>query len=330
MSAGSLVSYAQNAEDVVLWRALQHVANGHYVEVGANHPRTDSVTRLFYERGWSGITIEPLEDFVALHREQRPRDIQLQVAVTADDESESVVLHAIPGTGLSSIVDVVGERSKLAGHEVEDLIVPAMTLERVFADVGWADKPIHFMLIDVEGAEAETLSGLDLQAHRPWVIVVEATQPNSSKPTHDDWESDLVAAGYSFCLFDGLSRFYIADEHREEMAATLSYPACVLDDYIPARFDDELRRTAEQLHATSAELERQVMHWKRTALVEWADEIAADGQAKADAARLNVELAAVHDSTSWRLTEPLRGARRAMGRTRRTMGRIRRAMGRIR
>ena len=291
------------------------MANGHYVDVGANHPRSDSVTRLFYEQGWSGITIEPLDEFVELHREQRPRDVQLQVAITAGDQ-DSVTLHAVHGTGLSSTVDVVGERNRLAGREVDDVPVPARTLEQVFADVGWADKPIHFMVIDVEGAEVDALRGLDFSVHRPWVLVVEATQPNSTQQTHDRWEPGVIAAGYTFCLFDGLSRFYVADEHREELAASLGYPACVLDDFVPARFDDELRRTADRLHAATVELERQVVHWKYTALVEWADEIAADERVKADAARLNGELAAVHSSTSWRVTKPLRGIRRVIGRIR--------------
>ena len=55
----SIVSYSQNFEDVMLWRALKDVENGFYIDVGANHPAIDSVTKLFYENGWSGINIEP-------------------------------------------------------------------------------------------------------------------------------------------------------------------------------------------------------------------------------------------------------------------------------
>lgn len=55
-----LISYAQNHEDIMLWRALKSVQNGFYVDVGANDPVLDSVTKLFYDRGWSGINIEPL------------------------------------------------------------------------------------------------------------------------------------------------------------------------------------------------------------------------------------------------------------------------------
>ena len=39
------VSYEQNFEDVMLWRALKHVENGFYIDVGANDPTTESVTK---------------------------------------------------------------------------------------------------------------------------------------------------------------------------------------------------------------------------------------------------------------------------------------------
>jgi len=313
MSDGRFISHAQNAEDVVLWRALQHVANGHYVEVGANHPHVDSVTRAFYDRGWSGITIEPLEEFAALHRGERPRDTLLQLAIS-DHSADSITLHSVPGSGLSSTVDAVGERHRITGRDVEDVAVRARTLDQVFIDAGWADKPIHFMVIDVEGAEGAVLRGLDLRAHRPWILVVEATEPNSTEPTHSGWEPTLIAAGYTFCLFDGLSRFYVADEHRELLGPRLSYPACVFDDFTSAQ-SNELQQTVEQLGSTVSEVERQLISWRHKALVEWA-EIAATAVRESEADRLSRELEALQNSVSWRVTEPIRGARRAIGRLR--------------
>lgn len=55
----SFISYAQNYEDVMLWRALKHIANGFYIDVGAAWPDKHSVTKAFYDRGWRGINIEP-------------------------------------------------------------------------------------------------------------------------------------------------------------------------------------------------------------------------------------------------------------------------------
>lgn len=49
------ISYAQNFEDVMLWRALKHVKNGLYIDIGAHDPVICSVSLAFYERGWRGV-----------------------------------------------------------------------------------------------------------------------------------------------------------------------------------------------------------------------------------------------------------------------------------
>ncbi len=61
----TFISYAQNFEDVMLWRALKHVERGFYIDVGAFSPDLDSVTRAFSERGWRGINIEPNPHYLA-------------------------------------------------------------------------------------------------------------------------------------------------------------------------------------------------------------------------------------------------------------------------
>ena len=97
-----IVSYAQNFEDVMLWRALKHVSNGFYVDVGANDPCVDSVTRLFYEHRWYGINIEPLsQHFIDLQR-ARPRDINLQCA--AGPELGSLEIWECGVRGLSCLL----------------------------------------------------------------------------------------------------------------------------------------------------------------------------------------------------------------------------------
>ena len=74
MSSG-FVSYAQNFEDVMLWRALSHVDCGFYIDIGAHHPTIDSVSLAFYERGWTGIDVEPVP--CLLYTSPSPRDSNL-------------------------------------------------------------------------------------------------------------------------------------------------------------------------------------------------------------------------------------------------------------
>ena len=64
MTATEFISYAQNAEDVVLWRTLGHVPCGSYVDVGAADPTADSVTRGSMKR-WRGVNVEPVQSPLA-------------------------------------------------------------------------------------------------------------------------------------------------------------------------------------------------------------------------------------------------------------------------
>lgn len=308
-----MISYAQNGEDVVLWRALGGVSAGRYVEVGANHPRDDSATRAFYDRGWSGITIEPVPYFADLQRAERPRDHLVQAAITNTSRGQ-ITLHVVAGTGLSTIVDAVSDRHADAGIDHVDLLVPTLRLDDVLAESGWAGEEIHFMLIDVEGAERDVLQSVDLSRWRPWVLVVEATEPNSTVTTHSDWEPQLLAQGYEYCLFDGVSRFYVAAEKADLLRAPLSYPACVLDNYHTLSLTTTLQERQELLDQTA--------HWRTIALTGWADAVSQGvgvspntGQ-DAELEHALTQLVAMKGTLSWRLTRPLRGVRRVSDRVR--------------
>jgi FkbM family methyltransferase len=220
------ISFAQNLEDVVLWRALGDVAAGTYVDVGAADPTIDSVTRAFYERGWSGLNVEPVPEYVDRLRAARPRDVTIDAC--AGDGPGRADLAAVAGTGLSTLVASVRSEIEADGYGVETLEVRVDNLDALLVEAGFEGRDIHFMKIDVEGFEGEVIKGIDLRRWHPWVLVVEATHPRTGRPTHETWEPVVLESGYHLCLFDGLNRFYAAPEH-PELVERLSYPACVLD-----------------------------------------------------------------------------------------------------
>jgi hypothetical protein len=51
----TFISYAQNYEDVMLWRCFKGLDDGFFIDVGAHDPDVESVTKAFYESGWTGI-----------------------------------------------------------------------------------------------------------------------------------------------------------------------------------------------------------------------------------------------------------------------------------
>lgn len=312
MPDAPFISYAQNGEDVVLWRALHSVVDGRYVEVGANDPTKFSISRSFYDRGWSGITIEPVPSFAALHREARPRDIQVEAAATSMPVDE-ITLHAIPETGLSTLVDDISERHGAAGFEHADIVVAARRLDSILEENHYEDVEIHFLVVDVEGAEADALRSIDLTRWRPWVLVIESTAPLTTEQSHTEWEDSVLAAGYVYCLFDGISRFYVAAEHADELGSKLSYPACVLDPY--TRISDlegaeHTARTIADKDDQIAVLTRQVLHWRSHALRNWASSNTQIDRPAELESHYRAEMAAMENTLSWRVTRPLRGARR--------------------
>ena len=130
-----------------------------------------------------------------------------------------------------------------------------MTLNQILDK--YSNGPVHFMNIDVEGAELDVLQGLALSIWRPWIILVEATSPTTEIPAFEKWESLIVSADYQFAYFDGLNRFYVAKEHSELLAA-FHAPPNIFDHYVLSRqMDDQQKLEAKEnvIQAQNRELE---------------------------------------------------------------------------
>jgi len=221
----SFRSYAQNQEDVALWRALGHIEGGHYVEVGAYHPIIKSTSYAFYERNWSGILIEPQSEYCKMSKLIRPRDDVIKSAVGSSVASRTP-LYRISGGTRSTIQAALAHQ--YGAFEIEE--VPCTTLNDILKHKAWAYKDFHFLVLDVEGAETAALEGLDLSVFRPWVLIVEAIDPWTKADTSAVWENLILSQEYVFSHFDGVSQFFVAHEHREILSRL--YPACSTDKYI--------------------------------------------------------------------------------------------------
>ncbi len=244
------ICFSQNREDIVLWRALDGIVGGTYIEVGANHPKHASVSRSFYDAGWSGLLIEPSPEWHDLIRAERPRDVF--VGLAASEKKGTTKFTQVEGTGYSSSkIDPLVSKFDRSLRVVE-IEVHTDRLDNIVSDYLPGVDQVHFMLIDVEGAESEVLKGFSFTEVRPWILVVESTLPDSTVQNHAEWEYLLQEANYEFCLFDGLNRFYVAVEHAD-LRPLLSYPACVLDKgflmadtvYLESRLAESESRLAE-------------------------------------------------------------------------------------
>jgi FkbM family methyltransferase len=243
------ISNSQNREDIILSGFFKDVEQGFYVDVGANHPDILSITKYFYDRGWSGINIEPNAHLYKLIKKQRQRDINLNIG--AADKPGELVLREYPGgDGLSTFSketqaqyqkdESVYKKNTL---DYEDYKVSVKPLKQIFEEHKVAT--INFMNIDVEGFEYNVIKGNDWSKYRPQVICVEANH------IAQDWRPMLEKARYELVFFDGLNNYYVAAEHHY-MADSFSYVDTVLlgEPVVGASFHNELMGVLAQLNKT--------------------------------------------------------------------------------
>ena len=299
-----LTSYAQNFEDVILWRALKQIGAGFYIDVGAQDPIEDSVSLGFYEKGWRGVHVEPTLHYAERLRAARPDEAVIQAAVAAG--AGLLHFYEVVETGLSTGDKAQADQHRAAGFTVRETDVPSMPLGALLDR--FADQPVHWLKIDVEGFEQQVLESWGDSKVRPWIVVVEAVLPGTQIQSHEGWDSLVTAKGYQPVYFDGLNRYYLSDAHKDLAVHFRSGPN-VFDEFVLSgtstnrfsrlllnRVDDGLARIAEGEHR--AELQAQAHEADREQL------LGLIAGAQAETEHFHTALTALHEE----YTEAMRDA----------------------
>ncbi|MFA6547754.1 MAG: FkbM family methyltransferase [Candidatus Magasanikbacteria bacterium] len=191
------ITYAQNKEDQIIDILTGFKDTGSYIDIGANNPHKISVTKKFYERGWSGINIEPNSDNYLLFLKDRPRDINLNIGL-AGQEGELDYYYKpnatlIDSTGFTFSKKVYNERK----YDLQSKKIKVSTLSKIFSDNNLTH--IDFINMDVEGFENEILSGNNWSKYGASVLCIEGK----------NYDQFLSKYGYKKVLYDGSNIYYI-------------------------------------------------------------------------------------------------------------------------
>lgn len=295
----SIVSYAQNFEDVMLWRALKKITNGFYVDIGANDPSIDSVTHLFYQNNWSGINVEPLKEHFDALVNNRDRDINLNCAVSnCTDELE---IWESEVRGWATLDKKVADQHELNGFKGVWTKTPVKTLTQILEQHLPSNvSDIHFLKIDVEGVEEAVVKSNDWSKFRPWILVIESTAPNSQNESHEEWDEVLLKNDYIYSYFDGLNRFYVSKEH-EELIGFFRTPPNVFDEFIT---HNEYKNRIK-INAFEKEIEILKINYEELNRV-YSEKDERLRSISNENSQLINEIHEIHNSNSWRLTLPFR------------------------
>jgi FkbM family methyltransferase len=157
----------------VLEKVFPGVTNGYFVDIGSGHGTIGSNSRTLEERGWSGVCIDPFP----VHMEGRT--CKMFEEVVFSKPGLLMAFHTAGGVG--GVADTLGKWNE-KGARAPTVNVRTVTLDDILARAG-APQFIHFVSLDIEGAELEALRAFPFDRYRvgAWTIEHNREEPKRSQ-----------------------------------------------------------------------------------------------------------------------------------------------------
>lgn len=204
-------TFAQYGEDLLVDRFLGYKEVGTFVDIGANDPLKFNNTVRFYNRGWSGINIEPNPLLLDRFRSARTRDVNLNIGI--GETTSALPFHVINPDTLSTFDKKAAEEAVRQGFHLERTVdISVLPLSAVLSE-HLGNRNIDFMSIDVEGFEIAVLASNDWSKYRPTILLIEVNRAS------EEIQQFLKNRGYADVFSNGTNTIYIDVEKSEGLLA---------------------------------------------------------------------------------------------------------------
>jgi FkbM family methyltransferase len=214
----AVTSYSQVGEDLQIAYLLGKQRDVTYIDVGCLWPVDHSNSYFFYERGGSGLCVDPNPTIGLAYREKRPRDTFVNCSVGSTAGSLEYVMHQNPVFNTFSrerAERVKRQAAKRKGGgrvEIGVETIDIKPLSQIIEETGVlerSDGNVDFISIDVEGLELEVVQGIDFDRVRPRLIVTEQIGSRGDPVEHSPVAGHLLGLGYSVAAFTGHDLFFM-------------------------------------------------------------------------------------------------------------------------
>lgn len=159
------------------------VKNGYFLDVGSADGFINNNTWALERRGWTGICVDPFPSSMSTRTCRLFKE-------PVDSASGRRVTFAAAGE-VGGITDLLG-KGKAFAETSRTVELTTVTLDEILARAG-APTFIHFISLDIEGAELEALRGFSFAKYKFGAMVVEH---NQEEPKRSDIERLLTTHGY--------------------------------------------------------------------------------------------------------------------------------------
>lgn len=170
-------SFSQSGEDMIvdfIFKA-KGIELPSYIDIGANDPMHLSNTAYFYEKGCTGINIEPNPILYKRIKNKRKKDINLNIGL--GEKSGFLDFYVMDSDTMSSFSkENVEELCKKYSFSVKEIVpVEVKTINEV-CDVYWGGRYPDYISLDVEGMDWQILNSMNFQRAGAYVICVETVE----------------------------------------------------------------------------------------------------------------------------------------------------------
>ncbi len=167
----------------VLETVFPGVTDGYFIDVGSGHGTIGSNSKALEQHGWSGICIDPFP----VHMEGRT--CQLFAEVVFDKAGERMTFHKAGGLG--GLADTLGKWNEKAA-KAPTVEFTTVTLDDILTRAK-APAFIHFISLDIEGAELDALQGFPFDRVKVGAFAIEH---NREEPKRSNIKTFLEQRGY--------------------------------------------------------------------------------------------------------------------------------------
>ena len=183
---GRATYYGQAGQDKwVLDTVFPDVRDGYFLDVGSADGTQLSNTKMLEARGWTGVCVDPFPT------NMQDRTCRMMKEVVFDETGKTVSFKAAEALGgITSTLNTYKDTPEVAASRTVTFVTTS--LRDLLARVG-APPFIHYMSLDIEGAELDALKGFPFDRHRLGALTVEH---NFEEPKRSQIEALLKAHGY--------------------------------------------------------------------------------------------------------------------------------------
>lgn len=160
--------YSQYNEDDLFLPLLSSV--GRFIDIGAWHPTDKSNTRALFERGWSGLLIEPSPGPLLNLLNEYADEPRIQIISAAVSVEPGLVTMHVTDDAVSTADRSQYEEWKKVTKFRGQLTVPALSVSDLFAHFGG---DFEFVNIDTESTSVDVCAEMWRIGPRPRVVVCE-------------------------------------------------------------------------------------------------------------------------------------------------------------